>query len=164
MAKPREDFDKSAKSPAVDQVMAILMDGQGDDVPKALVAQAMKEGLTRRFSFYISEVSEDIGDDVNYIAVIYPGKLDGTFKSPYSCIQPAIPEAKPVDGCVETEWHFPKAIDTPAGIAKLLASRGFVWDKKSQGPSNSKISREISSALSAEAPGATKAKRRKNSL
>lgn len=148
--KPKKDFDKAAPRSAVDQVMAVILKGDGENPAPALVAQAAKEGLARRFSFYISEANEDIGNKTPYnarhIAVIYPTERDDTFKVP-ATIRPMLPEAYGVDSCVVTDWHLPKKFSTPAKMAQLLADRGFVWDQKVQRRLDSKMHGDIKAAL-----------------
>jgi hypothetical protein len=155
----KKKFEKAAKLSAVDQVMKILLDGQGDDVPDALVEEALKQGLAKRFSFAIGP-AEEAPEKSDYIAIIYPTELDETCKSPYNCIELMVPGAEPVDSCVVTEWHMPKGVNTPAKIAKFLTAQGLSWDREGQKGGN-KLKKEITDALQGNSAGKSQKKPRR---
>jgi hypothetical protein len=128
------DFNDAAQPPAVDRVMnALLEDKDPDDLPPGLYAQAVKEGLSERFSFCLTRYDGGGGeeDSTGLYTMIYPTVRDATFKCP-SWIRPMVPKGDDIDECVVTEWRFDKGIDTPAQIVKYLQSLGMKWDEDSQ--------------------------------
>lgn len=150
---------------AADRVMEAVMDGTYyDTVSDKLLAQAVREGLSTRFSFYIGPGCEGVAgedyrlpvddsedeDAYHNVAFIYPSGTDSTFKVP-AIIRPMIPSAIGVDGCMETEWYFPKQLDTPAKIAQFLTGHGFKWDQDMQKLANKDLIGEIKSALEEKA-------------
>jgi hypothetical protein len=125
------EFNAAAQPSTVDRVMNMLLDDE--EAPPAIQQRIAKEqGLASRFSFRISDFRGKEHGEYGMFAAIYPTVRDSTFKTGYDYLRPLVPEGKPHDECVETEWHFPEEMDTPAKIAKYLVSEGFVLDKEAQ--------------------------------
>jgi hypothetical protein len=134
---------------AADLVMEALLEGNDDHISGKLLANAVMHGLSSRFSFYVSEVFDEIEteDDLvkvvtGYSARIYPTGEDSTFKAS-AIIERMVPGVEAVDECMETEWHFPKGKNnTAVKVAKFLADRGFIWDQPMQKISD-KLAQEL---------------------
>ena len=142
----RLPFNKAAKPSAIDIVMNAMLEDK--DAPKELLAQALKDGLAKNFSFIICKYDTGSGkdDEESLFANIFPTLRDPTFKCP-DYIRPIVPEANDTDECCETEWRFPKTIDSPAKIAEFLTGRGLTLDKEMQKKVSPKIYKEIKAAL-----------------
>lgn len=127
----RLPFNAAAKPSAVDLVMNRLLEEK--DCDDDLYAQAVKEGLAKRFSFCITKYDEGIveeGESPIY-TTIYPTVRDETCRVA-AYIRPMVPLGNSTDECMVDEWRFPAQMDTPAKIVKYLESTGMTWDVESQ--------------------------------
>jgi hypothetical protein len=154
---------------AADQVMDAINNGEDDAISNKLLAQAVKGGLSKKFSFFVGPGCEGVTDEAyitaadlsddeeayHYVGYIYPTGTDSTNKM-IAIIEPMIPDVIGVDGCGATEWYFRKEIDTPAKIAKYLSERGFVFDESAQTRFEPQIADQIKAALTAPKAEATK--------
>ncbi len=146
----RVPFNAAAKASVVDVVMNKILEEK--EVPDALYAQAVKEGLIRRFSFCVTKYDEGIveeGESPMY-TTIYPAVRDETFKCP-EFIRPLVPKGDDTDECMVTEWRFPAAMDTPAKVVRYLESLGMTWDVESQ-KRDKTVYNEITGELNAAKP------------
>jgi hypothetical protein len=105
-------------------------------VPADIYAEAVKEGLATKFSYFLRHIpaaENPYGEDADVsFAVIFPTGKDGTWKGP-NFLRPLVPEGEAIDECMETEWHFADAaLSTPAGIARLLSGKGMTFAQADQ--------------------------------
>ena len=155
----RLPFNAAAKPSVVDVVMNRVLEGKFDDeapVDQALYAQAVKDGLVRRFSFYVEKYDDGVGEEgeQSMFAVIYPTVRDETFKCA-SIIAPMVPKANDTDECMVTEWRFPESMNTPGKIVKHLESLGMTLDVEWQQHADRKaVYNEIVRELGAAKPAA----------
>jgi hypothetical protein len=143
----RVPFNAAAKPSVVDVVMNKILEDK--EVPDALYAQAVKEGLIKRFSFCVTKYDDGIveeGESPMY-TTIYPTVRDETFKCP-EFIRPMVPKGDATDECMVTEWRFPAAMNTPAKVVKHLESLGLTWDVESQ-KRDKAVYKEITTELNA---------------
>ncbi|TAL27578.1 MAG: hypothetical protein EPN97_17075 [Alphaproteobacteria bacterium] len=150
----RLPFNAAAKPSAVDLVMNRLLESK--DCDDDLYAQAVKEGLAKRFSFCITKYDEGIveeGESPMY-TTIYPTVRDETCRVA-AYIRPMVPKGGSTDECMVDEWRFTDDLDTPGKIVKYLQSVGMTWDIASQKRSP-EVYREICDELgiATPAPGA----------
>jgi hypothetical protein len=146
----RLPFNAAAKPSAVDLVMNRLLEEK--DCDDGLYAQAVKEGLAKRFSFCIRQYDEGIleeGEPRMY-TTIYPTVRDSTCRVA-AYIRPMVPLGNDTDECMEDEWRFPKSMDTPAKVVTYLKNLGFNWDEEWQ-KKDKELYREIKIELEAAKP------------
>ena len=148
----RLPFNAAAKPSAVDVVMNKLLEEK--DCDDALYAQAVKEGLVKRFSFYVTKYDDGIAEEgeQSMFAVIYPTVRDETFKCA-AYIRPMVPKGDDTDECMVTEWRFPAEMSTPGKIVKHLESLGMTWDTEWQKREKA-LYQEITDELKAAKPSA----------
>lgn len=146
----RLPFNASAKPSAVDLVMNRLLESK--DCDDDLYAQAVKEGLAKRFSFCIRKYDEGIAEEGEspMFTVIYPTVRDSTCRVA-AYIRPMVPKGSSTDECMEDEWRFTSDLNTPGKIVKYLQSVGMTWDTDSQ-KRNPELYDEIRSELGIAKP------------
>jgi hypothetical protein len=122
----RIPFNAAATPSTADVVMNMILEDK--EVDDGQLAKAIKEGLAKQFSFYVTKYDEGVGEEgeINTFAVIYPTVRDETFKCA-SIIAPMVPKGDDTDECMVTEWRF-KSLDSAAKIASHLESLGMTWD------------------------------------
>jgi hypothetical protein len=148
----RLPFNAAAKPSTVDLVMNRLLEEK--DCDDDLYAQAVKEGLAKRFSFCVTKYDEGIAEEGEspMYTTIYPTVRDETFRVA-AYIRPMVPLGDSTDECVVDEWRFPKQMDTPAKVVKYLESLGMTWDIESQ-KRDKAVYKEITDELKADKPAA----------
>ncbi|MEZ0224810.1 MAG: hypothetical protein ACAH83_09675 [Alphaproteobacteria bacterium] len=146
----RLPFNAAAKPSAVDLVMNRLLEEK--DCDDDLYAQAVKEGLAKRFSFCIQKYDEGIGEEGEspIYTTIYPTVRDATCRVA-AYIRPMVPKGGSTDECMEDEWRFTKDLDTPAKIVKYLQGVGMTWDTDQQ-KRNPDLYKEICDELGTAKP------------
>jgi hypothetical protein len=127
----RLPFNAAAKPSAVDLVMNRLLEEK--DCDDDLYAQAVKEGLAKRFSFCVTKYDEGIAEEGEspMYTTIYPTVRDATCRVA-AYIRPMVPKGTSTDECMVDEWRFTSDLDTPGKIVKYLQSVGMTWDIDSQ--------------------------------
>jgi len=151
----RLPFNKAAKPATVDVVINMILASRSE-IDDDLYAQAMKEGLAKRFSFMVSTFDDGSLDSIeepakgapkaeidawkeevaeakrnSTVALIYPSTRDETFRTA-AYIRPLVPKATSTDECMCDYWNFERGIDTPGQIVKYLQGQGLVWDEEGQ--------------------------------
>lgn len=148
----RLPFNAAAKPSAVDLVMNRLLEEK--DCDDDLYAQAVREGLAKRFSFCVTKYDEGIveeGESPMY-TTIYPTVRDETCRVA-AYIRPMVPLGNSTDECMVDEWRFPAQMDSPAKVVKYLESLGMTWDVESQ-KRDKAVYKEITDELNAGKPAA----------
>lgn len=179
----RLPFNAAAKPATVDVVMNMILASR-PEIDDDLYAQAVKEGLAKRFSFMVSTFDDGSLDCIEEpakgaskaeikaweeevaeakrnatVALIYPSTRDETFRTA-AYIRPLVPKASSTDECMCDYWNFDRGIDTPGQIVKYLQGQGLVWDEEGQ-KREKELYAQIKAELAAEAPVATPAAKSK---
>lgn len=128
----RLPFNAAAKPATVDVVMNMILASR-PEIDDDLYAQAVKEGLAKRFSFSLTTMDDgmDEPDSVQTVALIYPATRDETFRTA-AYIRPLVPKADSIDECMCDYFVFDKDLDSPGKIVKYLQGQGLVWDEDGQ--------------------------------